>query len=50
MVSYVMLAMIIVMGFTLPAAMGVYWFVGAIVSLIQTVFTQVVFAGGKKKK
>ena len=50
MVSYVMLAMIIVMGFTLPAAMGVYWFIGAIVSLIQTVFTQVVFAGGKKKK
>ena len=50
MVSYVMLAMIIVMGFTLPAAMGVYWFVGAIVSLIQTVFTNVIFAGGKKKK
>ena len=50
MVSYVMLAMIIVMGFTLPAAMGVYWFVGAIVSLIQTVFTSVIFAGGKKKK
>ena len=50
MVAYVMLAMIIVMGFTLPAAMGVYWFVGALVSLIQTVFTTVIFAGGKKKK
>ena len=49
-VSYVMLAMIIIMGFTLPAAMGVYWFVGAIVSLIQTVFTNVIFAGNKKKK
>lgn len=49
-VSYVMLIMIIVMGFTLPAAMGVYWFVGAIVSLIQTVFTNVIFAGNKKKK
>ena len=49
-VSYVMLIMIIVMGFTLPAAMGVYWFIGAIVSLIQTVFTNVVFAGNKKKK
>ena len=45
-----MLAMIIIMGFTLPAAMGVYWFVGAIVSLIQTVFTTVIFAGDKKKK
>ena len=50
MISYVMLIMIIVMGFTLPAAMGVYWFVGAIVSLIQTVFTNVIFAGDKKKK
>ena len=49
-VSYMMLAMIIIMGFTLPAAMGVYWFVGAIVSLIQTVFTSVIFAGNKKKK
>jgi membrane protein insertase Oxa1/YidC/SpoIIIJ len=48
-VSYVMLIMIIVMGFTLPAAMGVYWFVGAIVSLIQTVFTNIIFAGNKKK-
>ena len=50
MISYVMLAMIIVMGFTLPAAMGVYWFVGAIVSMIQTVFTTVIFAGDRKKK
>ena len=49
-VSYVMLIMIIVMGFTLPAAMGVYWFVGAIVSLIQTVFTTVIFGRPKKKK
>ena len=49
-VSYVMLIMIIVMGFTLPAAMGVYWFVGAIVSLIQTLFTNVIFAGNPKKK
>ncbi len=49
-VSYVMLIMIIVMGFTLPAAMGVYWFVGAIVSLIQTIFTSVIFTGNKKRK
>lgn len=35
-VSYVMLAMIIIMGFTLPAAMGVYWFIGAIFSLVQS--------------
>ena len=49
-ISYVMLVMIIVMGFTLPAAMGVYWFVGALVSLVQTLFTSVIFAGDKKKR
>jgi len=49
-VSYAMLIMIIIMGFTLPAAMGVYWFIGAIVSLIQTVFTTIIFAGDKKKR
>ena len=48
-VSYVMLAVIIIMGFTLPSAMGVYWFVGAIFSIIQTVFTQLVFTGKKSK-
>ena len=36
-ISYVMLVMIIIMGFTLPAAMGVYWFIGAIFSLVQSV-------------
>ncbi len=45
-VSYVMLIMIIVMGFTLPAAMGVYWLVGAIFSLAQSLITQAIV--GKK--
>ena len=49
-VSYAMLVMIIIMGFSLPAAMGVYWFVGALVSLLQTLFTNVIFAKDKKKK
>lgn len=38
-VSWVMLIMIIFMGFTLPAAMGFYWFIGAIVSLAQSLIT-----------
>ena len=49
--SYVMLAVIIFMGFSLPAAMGVYWFIGALVSLAQSLLTQAfVSAAGKKKK
>lgn len=41
-VSWVMLVMIIFMGFTLPAAMGVYWFIGALVSLAQSLIMNAV--------
>jgi YidC/Oxa1 family membrane protein insertase len=40
MISNVMFVMIIVMGFSLPSAMGVYWFVGALISLGQTLLTR----------
>ena len=46
-VSWVMLIMIIFMGFTLPAAMGVYWFIGALVSLAQSTIMHIVT--GKKQ-
>lgn len=51
-ISYVMLIMIVVMGFTLPAAMGVYWLIGALVSLAQSLIIQFIFAkkGNKIKK
>ena len=47
MISNIMLIMIIVMGFSLPAAMGVYWLIGAIISIVQTVITQKIM---RKKK
>ena len=34
--SWIMTGFIIIMGFTLPAAMGVYWFAGALFSMIQS--------------
>jgi len=40
MVSNVMFIMIIVMGFSLPSAMGIYWFIGALISLAQTLLTR----------
>jgi YidC/Oxa1 family membrane protein insertase len=40
MISNVMFIMIIVMGFSLPSAMGVYWFAGALISLAQTLITR----------
>lgn len=47
-ISYAMIIMIIIMGFTLPAAMGVYWFVGALISLAQSLIIQFVFARKRK--
>lgn len=34
--QYVMTGFIIIMGFTLPAAMGVYWLIGALFSMFQS--------------
>lgn len=44
MTSWIMTAMIIFMGFTLPSAMGVYWFAGALFSAAQTLITQIVLS------
>ena len=40
--TYIMLALIIFMGFSLVSAMGLYWFVGAIFSIVQTVVIQII--------
>ena len=48
--TYVMMAMIIFMGFTLPSAMGVYWFVGALFSIIQTLIIDAINNRKSKKK
>ena len=50
MFTYIMMAMIIFMGFMLPAAMGVYWFVGAIFSVCQTLIIESINNVRAKKK
>ncbi|MGD9813270.1 MAG: YidC/Oxa1 family membrane protein insertase [Bacilli bacterium] len=45
---WVMFAFIIFMSWSLPAAMGVYWLIGALISIIQTSITQHIM--GKKEK
>lgn len=47
--TYIMLALIIVMGFSLVSAMGVYWLIGALVSIAQTLITQW-YQGRKTRK
>ena len=50
MVTYIMMIMIVFMGFTLPAAMGVYWFVSALFSLVQTLVVEAITSNKAKKK
>jgi membrane protein insertase Oxa1/YidC/SpoIIIJ len=40
--TYIMMVMIIVMGFSLASAMGVYWLIGALISIAQTLITNAV--------
>mgnify|MGYP003310431234 CR=1 FL=1 len=47
--GYIMLVIIIIMGFTLPAGMGVYWLAGALFSIVQTVITQLAISGSFKR-
>jgi YidC/Oxa1 family membrane protein insertase len=48
--TWVMLAMIIFMGFSLASGMGVYWLIGAVFSVAQTLITQVIVERKKKEK
>ena len=48
--TYVMMAMIIFMGFSLASGMGVYWFIGAIFSICQTIITQKITSNKKSTK
>ena len=48
--TYIMLGMIIFMGFSLVSALGVYWLVGALFSIAQTVIMHAVMKRKKQKK
>lgn len=50
MVSWIMLAFTVIMGFMLPAAMGVYWLIGGVISICQTLITQTIMAKKMGKK
>ena len=50
MFTYIMMAMIIFMGFTLVSAMVVYWFVGALFSIVQTLVVEKITSNRAKKK
>ncbi|HBB05212.1 MAG TPA: hypothetical protein DCZ41_01260 [Firmicutes bacterium] len=49
-VSYGMLIFTIFLGFALPAAMGVYWAIGALLSMLQTIVVQTIMSKKMAKK
>ena len=50
MFTYIMMAMVIFMGFTLVSAMGVYWFVGALFQICQVLIFEKINNRKSKKK
>ena len=49
-VSYGMIIFTIIMGFFLPSAMGIYWLIGGLISMVQTLITQALMAKARKGK
>ncbi|MBP5217284.1 MAG: membrane protein insertase YidC [Bacilli bacterium] len=48
MVSYGLIIFTIIMGFFLPSAMGIYWLIGGLISMVQTLITQLIISKNKK--
>ncbi len=46
--SYGLIIFTIIMGFFLPSAMGIYWLIGGLISMVQTLITQAIMAKAKK--
>ena len=49
MVSWFMLIFTIILGFSLPAAMGVYWAIGGLVAMLQTTIIQLIMRRKKDR-
>lgn len=47
--QWAMTIMIVFMGFNLPSAMGVYWLMGALISILQSVLLHIIFMEKSKK-
>jgi len=50
MTQWIMTIFIIIMGFNLPSAMGVYWFAGALFNIIQSVIMHFVLLKRLEKR
>lgn len=48
-VQWFMIIFTIILGFTLPSAMGVYWLAGSIFNILQSVIMHFIFTKKKEK-
>ncbi len=49
-ISYMMVGFTVIMGFMLPSAMGVYWLISGLISMIQTLIMQTLLARKPKQR
>jgi YidC/Oxa1 family membrane protein insertase len=49
MMTYIMMAFVLVMGWNLPAAMGIYWFIGAVIAIFQSLMTEAIQSRSRHK-
>lgn len=47
--TYVMMAFVLFMGWSLPVGMGIYWFIGAIISILQSLLTEAIQAKARHR-
>lgn len=47
--TYVMMIFVIIMGWSLPAGMGIYWFIGAVISIAQSILTEALQARSRHR-
>lgn len=48
-ITYGMLVFVVIMGFNLPVGMGIYWFLGALIQIIQTIIMECVQTHNRHK-
>ena len=49
-VSYGLIIFTIIMGFFLPSAMGIYWLIGGLISMTQTLITQAIMNKNRRRR
>lgn len=47
--TYVMMVFVLIMGWSLPVGMGIYWFIGAVIAIAQSILTEALQARARHR-